>query len=194
MKKTVLKLGLGALLAVNLLLVQAVLVPNGFQSQAAQAAAVKAEEMKVKGKISNISQKAKTIALTPADGSFFLLKFTDETTVKGAGSIKEIKADEAIVAEYKVVDGANIATSIALVMVELQPGTSEIKTDELADLLKKGEVVVVDARPEARYNESHIIGSVSIPFAKLAKMGDDGAKLLEPYKGKQLVFYCGGPT
>jgi hypothetical protein len=194
MKKTVLKLGLSALLAANLLLLPAALVPFGVQAQAAEAATAQAEATKVKGKISNISQKAKTIALTPADGSFFLLKFTDETKVNGADSIKELKEDEAIVAEYAVVDGANVASVISLVMVELMPGTSEVKTEALVELVKEGKVVVVDSRPPARYNESHIPGAVSIPFAKLVELGDEGAKLLDPYKDKQLVFYCGGPT
>jgi hypothetical protein len=193
MKKTVLKLGLAALLAANVLLVQAVVVPSStYHAQAAEAA--KAEATHVKGKIGNISQKAKTIALTPPDGSFFLLKFTDETTVNGVDSISELKNDEMITAEFKVVDGANIATSISLVMVELEPGTSEVKTEALVELVKAGKVVVVDSRPVARYNESHIPGAVSIPFAKLVQLGDEGAKLLEPYKDKQLAFYCGGPT
>jgi len=193
MKKTVLKLGLAALLAANVLLVQAVVVPSSaYHVQAAEAA--KAEGTHVKGKIGNISQKAKTIALTPPDGSFFLLKFTDETTVNGVDSISELKNDEMITAEFKVVDGANIATGISLVMVELEPGTTEVKTEELVGMVKEGKVVVVDSRPVARYNESHIPGAVSIPFAKLKQMGDEGAKLLEPYKDKQLVFYCGGPT
>jgi methionine-rich copper-binding protein CopC len=193
MKKTVLKLGLAALLAANVLLVQAVVVPSStYHAQAAEAA--KAEGTHVKGKIGNISQKAKTIALTPPDGSFFLLKFTDETTVNGVDSISELKNDEMITADFKVVDGANIATSISLVMVELMPGTTEVKTEALVELVKAGKVVVVDSRPVARYNESHIPGAVSIPFAKLVQLGDEGAKLLEPYKDKQLVFYCGGPT
>ncbi|MEE4135883.1 MAG: rhodanese-like domain-containing protein [Desulforhopalus sp.] len=193
MKKTVLKLGLAALLAANVLLVQAVVVPSStYHAQAAEAA--KAEGTHVKGKIGNISQKAKTIALTPPDGSFFLLKFTDETTVNGVDSISELKNDEMITADFKVVDGANIATSISLVMVELMPGTTEVKTEALVEMVKEGKVVIVDSRPVARYNESHIPGAVSIPFAKLVQLGDEGAKLLEPYKDKQLVFYCGGPT
>lgn len=193
MKKTVLKLGLAALLVGNVLLVQAVVVPSStYHVQAAEAA--KAEATHVKGKIGNISQKAKTIALTPPDGSFFLLKFTDETTVNGVDSISELKNDEMITADFKVVDGANIATSISLVMVELMPGTTEVKTEALVELVKAGKVVVVDSRPVARYNESHIPGAVSIPFAKLVQLGDEGDKLLEPYKDKQLAFYCGGPT
>jgi rhodanese-related sulfurtransferase len=69
-----------------------------------------------------------------------------------------------------------------------------VKTEALVEMVKEGKVVVVDSRPVARYNESHIPGAVSIPFAKLVQLGDEGAKLLEPYKDKQLVFYCGGPT
>lgn len=194
MKKTVLKLGLAALLAANVLLVQTALVPTVYHAEAAEATKAAAEATHVKGKIGNISLKAKTIALTPPDGSFFLLKFTDETTVKGADSINDLKNDEMITADFKVVDGANIATSISLVMVELEPGTAEVKTEALVELVKENKVVVVDSRPVARYNESHIPGAVSIPFAKLVELKEEGAKLLEPYKDKQLVFYCGGPT
>jgi hypothetical protein len=65
MKKTVLKLGLSALLATNLLILsEAVPGVDGFAFAAdATKAEMKAEAQKVKGKITNISQKAKTIAL-----------------------------------------------------------------------------------------------------------------------------------
>jgi rhodanese-related sulfurtransferase len=66
---------------------------------------------------------------------------------------------------------------------------------ELAELLKNNkDVIVIDSRPGIRYEESHIPGAISIPYSQLLKKGDDGAKLLEKYKDKQLVFYCGGNT
>jgi predicted sulfurtransferase len=197
MKKTVLKLGLCALLATNLLILSEA-VP-GFKGLAFAAdppnVVKQAEAQKIKGKITNISQKAKTIALAKKDKSFFLLKFNDETKLKGVKSTKEFKAGEAIVVNYTTINGENIATSLQKALVKLPKGIKEIKTKELAELLtSKKDLVVVDARPAIKFAESHIPGAISIPYSKLLKMGDDGAKLLEKYKDRQLVFYCGGAT
>lgn len=196
MKKRVFKLGLCALLATNLV-VMSEAVP-GFESISFAAGAKtekKVEAMKIKGKITNISQKAKTIALAKKDKSFFLLKFNDDTELKGVKSSKEFKVGEAILVHYKKSGNENIATSLQKALVKLPKGTKEIKTDELAALIAKDKnIVVVDARPPIKYAESHIAGSISIPFSKVVKMGDDASKLFDKYKDKQLVFYCGGPT
>jgi predicted sulfurtransferase len=198
MKKTILKLGLSALLVSNLL-ISSDLLPgtNGIVFAADTPKVAKATDAQnVKGTIANISQKAKTIALTKSDQSFFLLKFTDDTKLKGVASAKEFKEGEAIIVKYTVVNGENIATSLEKAVFKLPAGIKEIKTEELADMLASGKdnLVVIDARPPAKYDESHIRGAVSIPYAKLVKLGDDGAKLLEKYKDKHLVFYCGGST
>ncbi len=198
MKKTVLKLGLSALLATNMLIVSDVVPGVNWVVFAADTAKVAktTEAQSIKGMISNISQKAKTIALTKSDQSFFLLKFTDETQLKGIASAKELKEGEAIIVKYTVVNGENIAASLEKAIFKLPAGIKEIKTKELADLLASGknDLIVIDARPTIKYDESHIRGAVSIPYSKLVKMGDDGAKLLEKYKDKHLVFYCGGST
>lgn len=197
MKKTFLKLGLSALLVTNVFILSEA-VP-GFNGLVFAADATKVEKaadaQSVKGKISNVSQKAKTIALTKKDSSFFLVKFTDETKIKGIESTKELKAGEPIIVNYSVVNGENIATSLEIVHATLPAGTKEIKTKELAELFKSNkDLLVIDSRPVARYDESHIPGSISIPYSKIVKMGDDGATLLEKYKDRQLVFYCGGST
>jgi len=197
MKKTVLKLGLSALLATNVFILSE-LVPgiDGFVFAAdAAKTEMPAEAKIVKGMIGNISQKAKTIALSTSDQSFFLLKFADETKLKGAASIKEFKEGEAIIVEYAIVNGENLANSLEKALVKLPEGIKEIKTEELAELLTgKKDLVVIDSRPSIKYEESHLPAAISIPYSKLIKMGDDGAKLLEKFKDRQLVFYCGGAT
>lgn len=197
MKKTILKLGLSALLVANVLVASEMVPYTDSLVFAADAPKVEnqTEVQKVKGKITNISQKAKTIALAQKDNAFFLLKFTDKTKLDGVTSTKEFKVGEAIIVSYTTVNGENIATSLAKALVKLPAGVKEIKTKELADLMKaQNDLVVIDARPAVKYAESHIPGSISIPYSKLVKMGDDGAKLLEKYKDRQLVFYCGGST
>lgn len=197
MKKTVLKLGLSALLAANVLLLsEAVPGINGFVLAAdAAKAEMPADVQTVKGSITNISQKAKTIALTKSDKSFFLLKFSDETKLSGVASTKEFGAGEAIIVKYTTVNGENIASSLEKALVKLPEGLKEIKTNELSDLLAgQKNILVIDSRPQVRYAEGHIPGAISIPYSELIKSGDEGAKLLEKYKDRQLVFYCGGTT
>lgn len=195
MKKGVLKVGLGSLLVANLLLAGAVLPPSIGVVYAAETQKAQAEVQKVKGKITNISQKAKTIALSKKDKSFFLLKFTDSTILKGVKSTREFKVGEAIIVNYTKENGENLATSLEKALVKLPKGVSEIKTDELAKLSAENKgLVIIDARPPIKYAEGHIPGSVSLPFSKLSKMGEKGESMLAKYKDKQLVFYCGGPT
>lgn len=195
MKKGILKVGLSSLLAVNLFLAGDFILPTQGISFAAETQKAQAEAQVIKGKITNISQKAKTIALENKDNSFFLLKFSDSTLLKGVESTKEFTEGEAIVVHYSIVGGENIANSLEKAIVKLPKGVSEIKTDELVKMMETNkDLVIVDARPPSVYAEGHIPSSISIPLSKLAKMGDDGAQLFEKYKDKQLVFYCGGST
>ena len=195
MKKGVLKAGLMSLLAVNLLLAGNIMQPTEGFVFAAETQKAQAEMQKVKGKITNISQKAKTIALAKKDKSFFLLKFSDDTTLKGVASTKEFKVGEAIFVHYTTVGGENIASSLEKAIVKLPKGVTEIKTDELAKLIESDKnLVIIDARPPVKYGEGHIASAISIPFSKLVKMKDNGSQLFDKYKDKQLVFYCGGPT
>jgi predicted sulfurtransferase len=195
MKKGILKVGLSSLLAVNLFLAGDYISPSQGISFAAETQKAQAEAQVIKGKITNISQKAKTIALENKDNSFFLLKFSDSTLLKGVESTNEFTEGEAIVVHYSTVGGENIANSLEKAIVKLPEGVSEIKTDELAKMMETNkDLVIIDARPPSVFAEGHIASSVSIPLSKLAKMGDDGAQLFEKYKDKQLVFYCGGST
>ena len=195
MKKGVLKLSLAGLLAANLLLTGGMFIPVEGVAFATETQKVQTETQQVKGKITNISQKAKTIALSKSDNTFFLLKFDDDTILKGAESSGDFEVDEAILVNYVEKGGENIATSLEKVMIQLPKGVTEIKTDELAQLVESTkEIVIIDARPSIKYSEGHIRSAVSIPFSTLITMGDSGSELLDKYKDKQLVFYCGGPT
>ncbi len=148
-----------------------------------------------RGKVVNISQKAKSIALTLKDGSFLLLKFNAETALKELDSLKSIKSGEAIAVTYRPVNGENIAISVGKAHVKLPEGTREIKTEALAALLAgEPKPVLIDSRPVTKFDEGHIPGAVSLPYARLKKMGEKGSDLLTAYGDRQLIFYCGGST
>ncbi|GAC1521739.1 MAG: metalloregulator ArsR/SmtB family transcription factor [Thermoleophilaceae bacterium] len=62
-----------------------------------------------------------------------------------------------------------------------------IGREELIGRLSRGEVVLVDVRPEEEYEAGHIEGAHSIPLAELDQ------RLGEIPKGREVVAYCRGP-
>jgi len=147
---------------------------------------------KTKGKITGISRKAKTISIQLKNSNSFTVTFNDQTIYKNAKSYKSLKTKDAIKIKYKVSKGENIAVEIERALVKLPAGVKEIKTTALVKLMKKpNSLVLIDARPQAMYEQSHIPGAVSVPYSKLIKLGK---KLLPFPKEKLLVFYCGGDT
>lgn len=62
-----------------------------------------------------------------------------------------------------------------------------IGRDELSRRLRRGDIVVVDVRPEEEYGAGHIAGARSIPVAELGK------RLREVPKSSEVVAYCRGP-
>ncbi|HEX6660028.1 MAG TPA: metalloregulator ArsR/SmtB family transcription factor [Ilumatobacter sp.] len=63
----------------------------------------------------------------------------------------------------------------------------EVGRDELTARLARGDVVVIDVRPEAEYAAGHIAGARSIPIERLAASIKDLPAELE------VVAYCRGP-
>jgi rhodanese-related sulfurtransferase len=66
-------------------------------------------------------------------------------------------------------------------------GVEQLSADELAQRLSRGDVVVLDVRPEPEYRAGHIAGARSAPLAAL----DDVAATLP--RRSEIVAYCRGP-
>jgi rhodanese-related sulfurtransferase/DNA-binding MarR family transcriptional regulator len=66
-------------------------------------------------------------------------------------------------------------------------GFEPVPHDELSRRLKRGDVVVIDVRPEAEYVNGHIAGARSIPHHELAK------RLKTLPRDTVVVAYCRGP-
>ena len=62
-----------------------------------------------------------------------------------------------------------------------------IPADELLRRMRKNEVALLDVRPPAEYQASHLPGAVSIPLPELER------RLNELPRGKTIVAYCRGP-
>lgn len=66
-------------------------------------------------------------------------------------------------------------------------GVEQLSADELARRLERGDVVVLDVRPEAEFRAGHITGARSAPLPAL----DELAETLP--KRREVVAYCRGP-
>lgn len=66
-------------------------------------------------------------------------------------------------------------------------GVEQLSSQELEARLRKGDVVLLDVRPEVEYRAGHIAGAVSAPLAALASVA---SKLP---RRREVVAYCRGP-
>ena len=66
-------------------------------------------------------------------------------------------------------------------------GVEKIDRDELAARLERGEVHVLDVRPDAEFAAGHIAGARSVPFSELRQ------HLRALPKDAEVVAYCRGP-
>ena len=66
-------------------------------------------------------------------------------------------------------------------------GVEQLSAEELALRLERGDVVVLDVRPEAEFRSGHIAGARSAPVDEL------DALVAELPKRREIVAYCRGP-
>lgn len=150
----------------------------------------KKDALSYKGIVGDVSKKARTISIAvgPEGKTESMLVLFDDKT-KG---IEFAKKGDSVTIVYAMRDQQPVAVSIKPNLAKLPQGVTEIKTPELQGLIaSKADLVLIDARPESRYAQSHLPGAISVSVEKMAK---EMAAALPKEKDKMLVFYCGGPT
>lgn len=156
------------------------------QAEAAQ----KEDPFVFKGPVVGRSNKARTISITVGQGDgakTMMVRFDDDTE-----GLEYAKKGEAAIIRWEQRGDDKFATVIEPKLAKLPEGVTEIKTEELYKMLQDHvPMTLVDARPEMRYNQGHLPGSISIPVPKLKEQGE---AVLPEDKNRLLVFYCGGYT
>jgi rhodanese-related sulfurtransferase len=71
--------------------------------------------------------------------------------------------------------------------LEDRDGMEEVSLEQLYERTARGDVVVLDVRPEAEFNAGHVPAALSIPLKDLE------ARLGEIPADREVVAYCRGP-
>jgi rhodanese-related sulfurtransferase len=76
---------------------------------------------------------------------------------------------------------------VATLYIDDRDEMEPVSLDELRRRIRKGDVTVIDVRPEQEFRSGHIAGAVSLPVAQLKR------RLAELPKKREVVAYCRGP-
>ncbi len=143
------------------------------------------------GTLDNISYKADTLQLDLVSHKE-ILRFDEKTRVKNVASLEELKTykNRAFTVNFVMRKGDKLATAITRfdVLKALKPEEKIDKAGLKKLMAEKKNLVIVDARPLARYEEGQIPGAIVMPAAAFDKQIDK----LPKDKATPLVFYCVG--
>jgi rhodanese-related sulfurtransferase/DNA-binding transcriptional ArsR family regulator len=110
------------------------------------------------------------------DGSRVVYRLASERVAELLAAVRDVAARH--VAEVSVLAGEYLGD---------RGDVEQVSAAELADRLSRGEVVVLDVRPEAEYRAGHIDGARSAPVNELEVRLDELAGQGE------VIAYCRGP-
>jgi len=110
------------------------------------------------------------------DGARVVYRLAGERVAELWGAVRDVAAHH--VAEVSVLAGEYLGD---------RSDVEQVSATELADRLSRGQVVVLDVRPEAEYRAGHIAGARSTPVGEL------DARMREFTGDGEVIAYCRGP-
>jgi len=110
------------------------------------------------------------------DGARVVYRLAGERVAELWGAVRDVAAHH--VAEVSVLAGEYLGD---------RGDVEQVSAAELADRLSRGQVVVLDVRPEAEYRAGHIAGARSTPVEEL------DSKVGELTRDGEVIAYCRGP-
>ena len=110
------------------------------------------------------------------DGARVVYRLAGERVAELWGAVRDVAAHH--VAEVSVLAGEYLGD---------RSDVEQVSATELADRLSRGQVVVLDVRPEAEYRAGHIAGARSMPVEEL------DAQMAQLTREGEVIAYCRGP-
>ena len=145
----------------------------------------KADEKSLWGNFGSVAMRAGTLQVAIGADHWVIRFNPDSVKVIGAETIGKIPAGREIRVSLAEKDGVLLAESIKVKPPIKVPEEKLVGVDEMARLVERGNFVLVDSRPIARYHEGHIPGAISIFDGEFDKHKDR----LPKEKDNLIVFY-----
>lgn len=90
------------------------------------------------------------------------------------------------IANHPFLVGAFVIIFALFVRNEIRRSGKQVTAQELVNLMNRDQAMVLDVRDANDYSQGHIVNSMNIPYAALARRIDE----LDKYKEKPLVIAC----
>ena len=116
------------------------------------------------------------LVTTRRDGTRIFYRLAGERVAELWAALRDVAAEHVAGLE-----------KLASVYLGDRDGIDTVDRRELAERIRRGEVVVLDVRPEAEYAAGHIAGARSVPVGELRR------HLKALPKDAEVVAYCRGP-
>ena len=110
------------------------------------------------------------------DGARVVYRLAGERVAELWGAVRDVAAHH--VAEVSLLAGEYLGD---------RSDVEQVSAAELADRLSRGQVVVLDVRPEAEYRAGHIAGARSMPVEEF------DAQMAQLTREGEVIAYCRGP-
>ena len=92
----------------------------------------------------------------------------------------------AFISNHPFLVGAFVIILVLFVRNEIRRSGKQVTAQELVNLMNRDQALIVDVRDPNDFSQGHIVNSMNIPFAALARRIDE----LEKFKEKPLVIAC----
>jgi hypothetical protein len=143
----------------------------------------------LRGTLGNLSQKAEIFSINA--GAIWNLKFDDSTKLIGWNApIGKIPRDKEIAVTFTQNGSEIYAQSISVKPPARIPPEKLLNVEQVAEHIEKGDAIIIDSRPAARFIEGSIPGAINIYDAEFDKNIDKLPKDMN----QLLIFYCAGVT
>jgi hypothetical protein len=122
------------------------------------------------------------------------VKYTPQTKVENAPSLKEIPIEAAVKVYYEEKpDGLHTDKVVVKPKIKF-PENQILSVEEMKKLVdlgpEKGKFTLLDSRPAYRFQEERLPGAINQPFPNFDKL----TNLLPQDKNQLVIFYCQGFT
>ncbi len=148
-------------------------------AQGEKTVEVLAKELSIEVKLTSAHLKAlKAARLVDyrRDGKYMVYRLSGDDVSRLWVSLREVAEEHLVELQLAVQD-----------MVTVPDQLVQASRKELLAQAKRGEVIVLDVRPEEEYAVAHLPFARSMPVAEIAR------RLAELPKGTEIVAYCRGP-